>query len=226
MGDARQCVGAVVEHPVAERSEIELAKAEQRAVTGTPVKDTCLAILAGRGTNEFLDEWSGRFTRKWMMRIAFSDHLASMRNHAFKWFRDECTEEWLIMVDDDMVPLPETEALLEAKGDIVGARAAARSGHESHQGSLSMGCVKVHRRVVEGIAPPWFEFAYTADGAEVASCECLYFWRKALDAGFTIVKSGVIGHRFPVTVVPGEQGPTFLLDDELRVRRRSTAVSP
>ena len=44
----------------------------------------------------------------------FIDHVAAHRNRVFKWFRDECRQPYLLMMDDDVVPLPETDELLAA----------------------------------------------------------------------------------------------------------------
>ena len=180
------------------------------------INDACLVILAGRGCNEFLEEWSQRFAVKWIMKIKFTDHVAAMRNTALKWFLHERTEPWLVMMDDDIVPLPETEEFIAATGDVVGARNCSRGGNESHRQSLDMAALKIHRRVVEKIAPPWCQFTYTDDGVDVRRCECLFFFRKVIDAGFRVDKAGKVGHRFPVTVVPGDSGPTFMLDDAVR----------
>lgn len=185
------------------------------------ISNMCLVVLEGRKCNPFLEEWSEQFETRRMMRAFFPDHVACMRNQAFKWFRDECTQPWLVMCDDDIVPVDGIEEFLHTDGDIVGARALGRGGHESHQASFTMAAVKVHRRVIEAMQPPWFAFSFSQDGLQLKQCECVYFWRKALDAGFSVVRAGRVGHRFPVTVVPGDTQPSFLFDADLR-RARST----
>lgn len=179
-----------------------------------PVYDATLIILAGKECNQYLATWSARFIHKRIVNVPYPDHIAVRRNLAFKWFRDQCTDPWLIMLDDDIVPVDGTEEFIRAQGDIVGARAWSRKGHESHPMSFSMAAVKIHRRVIEQIPPPWFQFTFNEDGTRLTQCECAYFWRRASEAGFDVIRAGKVGHRFPVTVVPGDDGPEFLFDKQ------------
>jgi len=127
-------------------------------------------------------------------------------------------------MDDDVVPVPETDAFVEAEGDVIGTRAWANTGDEMHPHDFSMTSLKVHRRVVEAIQPPWFAFTFSDDGAALDQCECLYFAEQVRKAGFTIEKVGAVGHRFPVTVVPPKNGeggsPTFLFDDDVELHSK------
>ena len=111
------------------------------------------------------------------------------------------------MMDDDSVPLAETEPLLQSKADIAGPRVVGRTGREAHPHCLSAACVKIHRKAVEAIPEPWFRYA------RKGGCECSWFFHRAYRAGFRPEKVGLIGHRFPVTVLPG---PVFKLDSEIR----------
>jgi len=178
--------------------------------------DIQLAILAGRGVNPHLRRWACRFDHcRVFAGSDLPDLLACRRNAIFKWFRDECPEElaWLLMMDDDIVPVAETENLLLCDADVVAARAWARTGREAHSHTVSVSSLKVHRRAVRSVEPPWFRFTLSRDGTRREMCECQYFWRKFHRAGFTPVQAGAVGHRFPVTVLPG---PAFRFDSELQ----------
>ena len=76
--------------------------------------------------------------------------------------------------------------------------------------------------------PPWFAFRFSPDGAKQQERECLYCHRKVKEAGFACATVGIVGHRFPVTVLPGapgtpgEDGPRFVFDGELARRGKGT----
>ena len=186
--------------------------------------DLQLVILEGRGANRFLRSWSLQFDHRRVLEVSdFRDHVACHRNQVFQWFLDSCRLPWLVLVDDDVVPVPETEELLRSPADFAGARAWGRMGAPLHPETFSMSAVKVHRRVIQAIAPPWFAFTFSPDGQRQEQCECLYFQRKVQAAGFQCVQAGTIGHRFPVTVLPGPPGADglhFVFDGELTRRSK------
>jgi len=174
-----------------------------------------LAILAGRGVNPHLARWAARFEHcKRFAGSADPGGVPAARNRIFQWFRDECRLPWLLMMDDDCVPVAGTERLLSCAEPIAAARVWARTGRQAHPHTISVACLKVHRQAVERIRPPWFRF-----GRGPGACECVWFFGRACRAGFRPVQAGLVGHRFPVTVLPpehGDGGPRFLFDAELR----------
>lgn len=44
------------------------------------------------------------------------------------------------------------------------------------------------------IKSPWFLFPYTEDGCDLAGCDCSYFRKKAIDAGFSVKHGGWCVH--------------------------------
>lgn len=187
-----------------------------------PYDNSHLVILEGRGCNRFLRSWAGRFRHRTILNVSdFPDHVACHRNRVFKWFLSKSELPYLICVDDDVVPVPQTEAFVAAEGDVIGTRAWANTGSEMHPHAFSMTALKVHRRVVESVAPPWFAFEFAEDGSALVKCECLYFHDKVKQAGFEVETHGAVGHRFPVTVVPPVEGdsqdgrPRFLFDGDV-----------
>jgi hypothetical protein len=172
-----------------------------------------LAILVKPGCrpNRHLRRWSDRFDhrRQWP---GSSDRqgIPAARNDLLAWFRDESGLPWLLMVDHDVVPLPETQRLLASDAPIAGPRIWAKTGAEAHPHGLSAACLKIHRRVVAALRAPWFRYR-----PRKGQCECAYFIGKARAAGFRPEKVGLVGHRFPVVVCPGENGPAFKFDSEI-----------
>jgi hypothetical protein len=184
-----------------------------------------LVVLAGRETvNPHLRRWAERFDHaRTLLGSELPDLLACRRNLVLRWFRDESPPQaaWLLMMDDDCVPVAETDELLRCRADVASARVWARTGAEAHPHALSAACLKLSRAAVAAIRPPWFRFTLAPDGTAEQMCECRYFWLKAQRAGFRSVRAGVVGHRFPVTVLPpadaaAEGGrPRFLFDSEV-----------
>lgn len=169
-----------------------------------------VVVFDGRGVNLMLADWLGNFPHVDRAgSIAGSvvpDTVASWRNRAIRWFLEHTELPDVLMLDDDMVPVHGTDALLRSDADVAAARYIRKDGHEVHadDGEGGCGCMKISRNALEKIDPPWFAFEFSDDGSRVTSCECGYFSRKARRAGFHPVKAGVIGHVVPVVVVPAE----------------------
>ena len=100
-----------------------------------------------------------------------------------------------IFFDEDVAPGPETDALLTAAGDMVGAMYMPMPpGCWSRSVEVHCGALRVSRGVFETVAPPWFMFRYAPDGRSHALCECGYFAAKAPAAGFSVVRAGRARH--------------------------------
>jgi hypothetical protein len=175
--------------------------------------DIQLAVLAGRGVNPHLRRWAERFQHVRVFRGSdLPDLLACRRNRILLWFRDQCRLPWLLLLDDDVVPVEQTDELLACAADVATARCMARTGREAHAHTASAACIKISRRALSAVPPPWFRFTLSTDGMRQLMCECQYFWRKFHRAGLTPATAGAVGHRFPVVVLPG---PEFRFDEQV-----------
>jgi hypothetical protein len=155
-----------------------------------------------------LARWAAGFPRPWFLS-QFGDEqrrpLPNQRNFVWRQFLHlDTAADWLLMVDDDQVPVPETEALFEQQYPhaVVGARYFGKCGFEVHQadGFVGGGCMMVHRLAAEMIGDD--PFTLGPDDP----CDCLPFCRRAQAAGFWPKKVGAIGHRCVVDVLPAEKG--------------------
>jgi len=180
------------------------------------ILDIQFVLFAWRGENGLLGKWLSRFPHVRRMQrengYQTTDCLAAWRNQAVKWFLKETDRKWLVFLDDDIVPLKETELLLDCEADIAGCHFFSKNGCEGHgvDGHISMAAAKFSRRALEKIAPPWFAFGFNEDGTELAQCECDYFTAKARVAGFHPVKAGLVGHIVSAVMIPGEEGKAKL----------------
>jgi len=100
-----------------------------------------------------------------------------------------------VFMDRDMRPGAKAIPVLQADADVVGCTyPVPHMECWADPTAIHMGLVRIRRRVFEKIGPPWFMFAYTADGTGRAKCECGYFRDKVIEAGFKIVRAGWCGH--------------------------------
>ncbi len=104
--------------------------------------------------------------------------------------------EAFIFIDRDMRPDPaKVRPWVEAEADVVACEYRCHNTAAwSEPWGFHMGLVRVTRRVLETVKPPWFAFGRTADGARITSCECMHFARKVREAGFEVVRAGWCGH--------------------------------
>lgn len=179
-------------------------------------KDIQVVVLDNRAVNPYLLHWLERFKH---VRLTSKvcpgefnslDMVACKRNRAIKWFLNETKLPWLLMLDDDIIPLdgladsPDTWPLIESDKDVTSARFVAKRGNEAHgrPGDVAMAAAKMSRAALKRIKPPWTQFAFNEDGTDRVSCECDYFAAKAKEAGFFPVKAGAVGHIVQACVVP------------------------
>ena len=130
--------------------------------------------------------------------------LAMRRNIAAEWFLKETDLPWLLMVNDNIIPLPAASELLDSKADVAGAHFFSRAGREGHTGKgvAATACMKISRRALERIPRPWFQHEYNADHTKRIQCECNWFCHQAIKAGFYPLKVGMVAHLIEVALIP------------------------
>ena len=128
----------------------------------------------------------------------------------------ESDAEYLLMIDDDVVPPPTVlDMALHGKDVVAGlcyafipqrgyyGAAYTPPGEDGRYGRVGIGnevegkglleiglagsaCLMVHRRVLEALDPPYFKTELDADGIHIADSEDFFFCRKAREAGFSL----------------------------------------
>ena len=172
---------------------------------------TALVIFDGRGdVNPVLALWAKRFpnvARVSQLGIDQTAPIHQQRNAVWQQWLTTSTTDWLLMVDDDMIPTALTEPLLSSHRLMAGARYWGRIGKESHapDGEVGCGCLRVNRLAADLLGPDPF----TPNPGE---CECSAFCRRCREAGIWPAKLGRIGHCIGVYVMPGETA-----DDDYRI---------
>lgn len=167
-----------------------------------------IIVFDGKGINPILKEWlKGRDVKYASEFGSAFPSIAIWRNRAVKWFLETDFEE-VLFIDDDMVPIKETEPFFDNPAPIVGAHYLTPHGHDSHmgEGNVACGFLKISREVLEKIEPPWFDYPLKDDGTAPEVCECAYFVQQAFKAGFHPVKAGLVGHIVEAVVIPSQEG--------------------
>jgi len=103
--------------------------------------------------------------------------------------------EHFIFADRDVRPGPRTAPFLRAEGSLVACEyplANEKSWDDAE--SMHTGLWRCERKVLEAIAPPWFQRVLSPDGTQEKHCVCLYFRDKARAAGFRVKRAGHADH--------------------------------
>lgn len=163
-------------------------------------------------------EWANPFLDRWLRQRAVEGHvirdgnwqqpLDLCRNLEVQRFLDHDTTDAILLVDSDMVPVPESDEILACDAPIVGCPYIGQSGHMEHpgEGSVAAGWLRISREAAKTIGPPWFSFGLDGTGCGKATCECGYFSAKARAAGLTPVKVGRVGHLVRLVALPSDAG--------------------
>ena len=124
------------------------------------------------------------------------------RNQAVRRFLQEDQADYLLMLDCDMVPIAGTDAILTADGDLCYCAAHGRFDSSGHVGSNNFGaaCCRLSRKMLLDLADPWFHIERA--GGVMVSCECEYFRRRAVAAGYVPCMVGGIGHEQRCVLLP------------------------
>lgn len=160
------------------------------------------------------------------------DLLAVWRNCIAEWFLKMTDKTWLLMLDDDNIPMDSMPDLLNCEADVAACHFFSRAGGEGHDtdGILSMASLKVSRVALKRIARPWFKFEFNDNHTKLTGCECNWFCKQARAVGFYPVKVGVIAHVMKVALVPpkdpgGSCQMKFLQDIPLAERGQKPIVT-
>jgi hypothetical protein len=183
-------------------------------------EDIAVVVLAGKPPTPALMQWVSTFPPKnvklpqMFSQGGSGEMLALWRNSICRDFLANCTLPYLMMIDADAWPLPDSDAIIHAHGDILGVHAVGRHGLRAHEGDGEVGghCIRISRHALDVIADSdafdadrgWFAFPTKKRGTEIANCEDGYFCALARRAGFHPIKAAPMGHLVPIVVSPGE----------------------
>jgi len=159
-------------------------------------------IFDGLRVNPVLTWWLHRYDyrRASEFGCAFPHGIGHWRNAVAQWFLENTVDDYLLMIDHDIIPTPEAQLVLDSKLDIVGAEYMGNVGAKAHdqEGYLGCGFLKISRKALEDIGEEWF--------TNGKGCECGIFCAKAHAKGHHPVKVGRVGHVIDTAMIPVDEG--------------------
>jgi hypothetical protein len=150
----------------------------------------------------------------WLRRLAYLG--AAVRDSCFtprvdltrnmevgRWLEEDRTQ-YLLILDSDMVPVDETNAVLTADGPVVACAYVDQHGHaiDWKENGIQTGCLRLARDLMLTIPPPWFEYKVSEDIRKTTQGEAYTFSQKLLAAGQVAKIVGRIGHMLPMVALP------------------------
>ncbi len=104
--------------------------------------------------------------------------------------------DFALFIDNDVTPThPGTDAFLRLDADVAACECRMPlPGAWDRPDAFHTPLWWCRMEVLRRIEAPWFLFAYGPDGCSLRECDCRYFARKVLAAGFSIAHGGHCGH--------------------------------
>ena len=135
------------------------------------------------------------------------------KNRTVKQFLDMDVpqgKEHLLMIANDMVPMPTTVRMVTDPGDLIFCQSMGNEGRLNHVGdkNFSAACWRGHAKVLQSFGPPWFRMGHTGDILDQTYCDCSFFKDRAQEQGFDARQVGIIGHEQRCILVPDQSAPT------------------
>jgi hypothetical protein len=170
-----------------------------------------------RQPNPELTAWLDGWRESVPSRMVYSqyDICLARRQSLANFLRDDVPAGYthLVQIDEDMVPVGATDAILTATGDLVYCGYRGQRGRRGHygDGDFGCGCSRISADLAGKVnVATSFDFALDADRLAVVACECDVFRRQAESLGYASRMVGVVGHLVEMVAVP-EAGAMDLL---------------
>jgi hypothetical protein len=166
----------------------------------------CIVMSYGQPACKELQLWLAGMNVDW--RFGLSDYEIDVaRNRNVKEFLERdvpAGKQYLLMIDDDMVPVRETNAILAAPGEMVFCGHCSKEGVTAHLGdkNFTAACFRASARLLQSFGPPWFRMGHSGDLLQRTYCECNYFRDRANEVGFDGKMVGVVGHKASCVLLP------------------------
>ena len=174
-----------------------------------PPEIQAVVMSAGQPACRALGQWLARQGIAW--RYGSQDYgIDHARNQNVRRFLAEDVQQgkrFLLMVDHDMVPTPDTLPILTMPGDLLYCGYADRFGTPGHYGPNEFGaaCFRASAELLAAMPDPWFLMGYV-NGRRVA-CECGFFRMRAKGIGHAATMAGTIGHEQRCVILPDPNSP-------------------
>lgn len=166
-----------------------------------------VVVSHDRPINKLLGRWLAKLgITDW--RYSSRDYdVGEVRNQAVTRFLREDVKrgkKYLLLLDDDMVPVASTHAILSALGPIVFCGSAGPFGTRGHYGDGDFGenCCRLEADILRQMRYPYFKACYV-NGMRVA-CDGQQLRSQAVRLGITPKMVGIVGHLQSCILLPEE----------------------
>ena len=121
--------------------------------------------------------------------------VPTMRNRVMHEIVLPTKVEWYCFLDNDLRPDQRLDDLFTAPGDIVGAKYVLQNPNAfADPNVVHCGAIRFHRKVIEAMTPPYFQYQFDDRQTKLLACECVGFCRRAVELGFKINRAGFSEH--------------------------------
>ena len=172
----------------------------------------CVVMRYREPACEELSQWLYRMGVEWRYGISDYEIDVARNRNILRFLAEDVPrgKQYLLSINDDMVPIGETSPILTADGDLVYCASPGNQGTVDHYGDrqLSGACWRASARLLKSFGPPWFRLGHSGDLTERTYCDCNYFRDRCNDAGFDARMVGHIGHAMRCVLVPDPEDPS------------------
>jgi len=151
--------------------------------------------------------------------VGFRVDLA--RNQTINRFMREAVPKGathLLMIDNDMVPIIDTNKIISYTGDLGYCEYAGHGGSRGHRARFGAACFKVSAELLGRMSPPYFSVGVNDNCDMLNACECTWFEQNAIQAGATPDQAGIIGHEMNAVFFPDDTkrtGFSFMFPEDI-----------
>ena len=160
-----------------------------------------------RAANKLLGRWlaSNNIT-DWRYSSKEYD-VGEVRNQAITRFIQEESKtgkQYLLLIDDDMIPIDSTNAILDTEGDMIYCGSAGPCGTRGHYGDYDWGenFCRMSIELLQQMKYPYFKTCY--ENGVRKHCDGYAFLKQAVEQGAQPKMVGVVGHQQTCVLLPSE----------------------
>ena len=173
-------------------------------------KIQCVVMNYNAPACKELSVWLARTGIDWRYGISNYEIDVARNQNIRKFLEDDVPrgKEYLLSINDDMVPVRETAAILSDDGEVVYCGNVGHNGTRDHfgDGQFSSACFRLSARLLQSMEPPWFRVGHSGDVLRRTYCDCFFFKDRLDAAGIVPRMVGIVGHAVRCILLPDGDG--------------------
>lgn len=187
-----------------------MEESEKQTPTPEPAENmnpsTIQAVVLSGGSPacKRLGLWLARHCPDWRYGSGEYGYNVARNQSITRFLREDVPsgKTHLLMFDHDMVPLPQSEAILTEPGEMLYCGFVGKEASHAHydDGDFGWACSRISAELLGKVGYPWSQ-DIIKDGRRI-ECECNFFRKKAIAAGESSRMVGIVGHEQTGIIVP------------------------